>query len=205
MSPVILSKAHLARIDIYRQKPLMKSETFSIAGPALFTPKQYRDDRGFFAETFKMKSFETTTGWPGAFVQDNLSVSTQAGTIRGLHFQAPPHAQGKLVSCQRGSIVDVIVDARKSSPTYGKHLCVPLSAQTRAQLWVPPSFLHGYVTQEDNCEVVYKVTDYYAPETEGSILWSDPHLAINWGVDTPIISERDKSGQSFANFESPFA
>ena len=183
----------------------MKSETFSIAGPVLFTPKLFPDSRGFFAETFKMNSFEAATGLRGAFVQDNLSVSAQAGTVRGLHFQAPPHAQGKLVSCQRGCIVDVIVDARKSSPTYGKHLCVELSAQTRAQLWVPPSFLHGYVTREDNCEVIYKVTEYYAPDTEGSIIWNDPYLAINWGVDSPIISERDQAGQSFANFESPFA
>ena len=182
----------------------MKSETFLIAGPVLFTPKQIRDGRGFFAETFKMNSFEAATGSRSAFVQDNLSVSTQTGTIRGLHFQSPPHAQGKLVSCQRGRIVDVIVDARKSSPTYGKHLSIELSAQTRAQLWVPPSFLHGYVTREDNCEVLYKVTNYYAPEVEGSISWNDPDLAINWGVDSPMISERDQAGQSFARFESPF-
>lgn len=200
-----LGKAHLARTVIYRQKLIMKSETFSITGPVLFTPKQFRDGRGFFAETFKMKNFEAATGSRSAFVQDNLSVSAQAGTIRGLHFQAPPHVQGKLVSCQLGRIVDVIVDARKSSPTYGKHLCVELSAQTRAQLWVPPGFLHGYVTQEDNCEVMYKVTDYYAPETEGSIIWNDPDLAIDWGVNSPIISERDQAGQNFASFESPFA
>lgn len=183
----------------------MKTESFSIAGPVLFKPKQFHDGRGFFAETFKAKDFAIATGSQDLFVQDNLSVSAQTGTIRGLHFQAPPHAQGKLVSCQHGRIVDVIVDARKSSATYGQHLSVELSAQTRAQLWVPPNFLHGYVTREENCEVVYKVTDYYAPESEGSVLWNDPDLAIDWGVTSPVISERDQAGQSFADFKSPFA
>lgn len=182
----------------------MKIETFSIAGPVLFTPKQHADGRGFFAETFKENEFEKATGTQNIFVQDNLSVSTQKGTIRGLHYQAPPHAQGKLVSCQRGRIMDVIIDARKSSETYGKHLSVELSAETRAQLWIPPSFLHGYVTREADCEVVYKVTDYYAPDSEGSVIWNDPHLAIDWGVLSPKVSKRDEAGQSFANFKSPF-
>lgn len=183
----------------------MKIETFSIQGPVLFTPKQHGDSRGFFAEIFKAKIFEDATGVKADFVQDNLSVSSQIGTLRGLHFQAPPHAQGKLVSCQRGKIMDVIVDARKSSPTYGKHLSFELSGGTRAQLWVPPNFLHGYVTQAADCEVMYKVTDYYAPETEGCVMWNDPQLAIDWGVEAPTISERDQSGMSFSNFESPFS
>ncbi|MEP3889553.1 MAG: dTDP-4-dehydrorhamnose 3,5-epimerase [Hellea sp.] len=183
----------------------MKTETFSIAGPVLFTPRLFRDGRGFFAEIFKANAFAAATGSHDLFVQDNLSVSAQAGTIRGLHFQAPPHAQGKLVSCQQGRILDVIIDARKSSATYGQHLSIELSAQTRAQLWVPPNFLHGYVTREDNCEVAYKVTDYYAPESEGSVIWNDPDLAVNWGVSSPIISERDRAGQSFSDFMSPFA
>lgn len=182
----------------------MKIETFSIAGPVLFTPKKHGDERGFFAETFRARDFETATGTRANFVQDNLSVSSQIGTLRGLHYQAPPHAQGKLVSCQRGRILDVIVDARKSSPTYGQHLAVELSEETRAQFWVPPSFLHGYVTREADCEVFYKVTDYYAPDAEGSVNWNDPDLGIDWGIDAPIISERDKGGQSFAAFESPF-
>ena len=182
----------------------MDTKTYSIDGPALFTPKKFRDDRGFFAEIFKASAFEAAIGGELNFVQDNLSVSAKAKTLRGLHYQAPPHAQGKLVSCQRGQIIDVVVDARKSSPTYGQHITVALSAQTRAQLWVPPNFLHGYVTLEDNCEVVYKVTDYYAPDAEGSVIWNDPDLAIDWGVAKPIISERDLDGQSFANFESPF-
>jgi len=182
----------------------MKIETFSIPGPVLFTPKQHADGRGFFAETFQANIFEKATGSKAIFVQDNLSVSTDKDTVRGLHYQAPPHAQGKLVSCQRGKIMDVIVDVRKNSPTYGQYLSIELSTQTRAQLWVPPSFLHGYVTREDNCEVVYKVTDYYAPDTEGSIMWNDSTLNIDWGVSEPIISKRDKSNQSFASFESPF-
>lgn len=183
----------------------MKIETFSIEGPVLFTPKKHMDGRGYFAETFKANTFEEATKTSANFVQDNLSVSTQIGTIRGLHFQAPPHAQGKLVSCQRGHIVDVIVDARKSSPTYGQHISVELSEETRAQFWVPPSFLHGYVTRTAECEVLYKVTDYYAPQSEGSVMWNDPSLNIDWGVTAPIISERDQSGESFASFESPFS
>jgi len=183
----------------------MKIETFSIEGPVLFTPKQHGDKRGFFAETFRTKDFEEATGTKADFVQDNLSVSTEIGTIRGLHYQAPPHAQGKLVSCQRGRIMDVIIDVRKSSATYGQYLSVELSSETRAALWVPPTFLHGYVTREAECEVVYKVTDYYAPETEGSVMWNDPALNIKWDVEQPIISARDQSGQSFSDFESPFA
>lgn len=183
----------------------MKIETFSIAGPVLFMPQKHKDERGVFAETFKKKAFEDAVGKGFDFVQDNLSISGEIGTIRGLHYQAPPHAQGKLISCQRGRIMDVIVDVRKNSPSYGHYLSVNLSAQTRAQLWVPPSFLHGYVTREADCEVVYKVTDYYAPESEGSVMWNDPALNIDWGVDVPIISERDQVGQSFAEFESPFS
>jgi dTDP-4-dehydrorhamnose 3,5-epimerase len=183
----------------------MNIETFSIIGPVLFTPKFHKDARGFFSETFKQSAFEEAVGTQYSFVQDNLSVSVAKDTIRGLHFQAPPHAQGKLVSCQRGTITDIIVDIRKSSSTYGEHLAVGLSADTRAQLWVPPGFLHGYVTREANCEVLYKVTDYYAPETEGSIIWNDMDLAIDWRVVTPILSERDLEGQSFSHFESPFS
>lgn len=182
----------------------MKIDTFSIAGPVLFTPRQHTDERGFFAETFKASTFKKASGSDVVFIQDNLSVSRDKGTIRGLHYQAPPHAQGKLVSCQRGYITDVIVDIRKSSATYGQHLSIELSAKTRAQLWVPPSFLHGYVTREDNCEVVYKVTQYYAPSAEGSVIWNDPDLKIDWREDSPVISERDHAGQSFTDFESPF-
>ncbi len=182
----------------------MKHETFSIQGPVLFTPTQHGDERGFFAEVFKTKDFERATATASHFVQDNLSVSSEIGTLRGLHYQAPPHAQGKLVSCQKGRITDVIVDIRKNSPTYGKSLSIELSAESRASLWVPPSFLHGYVTREAACEVTYRVTAYYAPEAEGSIMWNDPILNINWGVDSPILSKRDQAGQSFAEFESPF-
>ena len=183
----------------------MKIETFSIEGPVLFTPEQHGDSRGFFAETFRVKDFEEVVGVNANFVQDNLSVSSEIGTIRGMHYQAPPHAQGKLVSCQRGRIMDVIIDVRKSSATYGQHQSVELSAKSRASLWVPPNFLHGYVTREAECEVVYKVTNYYAPDAEGSVIWNDPDLAIDWGIDSSIISKRDQSGQSFAEFESPFS
>lgn len=183
----------------------MRIDKFPIKGPVLFTPKKHGDQRGFFAETFRAKDFKDATGLQASFVQDNLSVSSQTGTIRGLHYQAPPHAQGKLISCQRGLIMDVIIDIRKSSTTYGQHITVDLSANNRASLWVPPNFLHGYVTRHADCEVLYKVTHYYAPNAEGSVMWNDPILNINWDVEQPIISDRDKSGQSFATFESPFA
>jgi len=182
----------------------MKIETFSIEGPVLFTPKRHGDSRGYFAETFRAKDFEAAAGMKANFVQENLTVSSEIGTIRGLHYQAPPHAQGKLVSCQRGRIMDVIIDVRKNSLTYGQHLTVDLSAESCASLWVPPNFLHGYVTRAAKCEVKYKVTNYYAPESEGSVMWNDPALNIKWDVERPIVSARDKSGQSFVDFESPF-
>jgi dTDP-4-dehydrorhamnose 3,5-epimerase len=182
----------------------MKTEILSIKGPILFTPKQHEDERGYFMENFRAADFEAATGVKAAFVQDNLSMSRKAGTLRGLHIQTPPHSQGKLVSCQRGRITDVIVDVRKNSRTFGHHITVELSAKTHAQLWVPPAFLHGYVTREDNCEVYYKVTDYYAPKYESTILWNDIDLGIDWSVNSPIISGRDQSALPFAQFESPY-
>jgi dTDP-4-dehydrorhamnose 3,5-epimerase len=121
-----------------------------------------------------------------------------------LHFQMPEHAQGKLVSCLKGSILDVIVDIRKSSDTYGKYISVELNESCYGQLWVPPGFLHGYVTTQDNCEVAYKVTNYYSPKSESTIVWNDKLLNINWGTDEPLVSEKDKNGKNFNSFESPF-
>jgi dTDP-4-dehydrorhamnose 3,5-epimerase len=127
-------------------------------------------------------------------VQDNHVHSAQRGVLRGLHFQTEPHAQGKLVRCTRGSILDVGVDIRVGSPTYGRHAAVELSASNWCQLWVPPGFAHGYVTLEDDCEVIYKVTDYYAPECDRGIAWNDPDLAIDWRIPVTdvILSEKDK-------------
>jgi len=158
-------------------------------------------------ETFREDAFNEAVGKTVRFIQDNHSFSAPKGTVRGLHFQAPPHAQGKLVRCIRGSIIDVAVDVRKNSPTYGQHVSIELSAQNANQLWVPEGFLHGFATLEDNTEVVYKVTDYYAPKSDGNIRWNDPSLKINWGIDenTAILSEKDVIAPLFKDFTTPFS
>lgn len=171
----------------------------------LVTAKQSSDQRGFFSETFRADVF-AAQGIDAVFVQDNHVFSTQKGVLRGLHFQAPPHAQGKLVRCSRGSILDVGVDIREGSPTYGHHVAVELSAANWRQLWVPPGFAHGYVTLEDNCEVIYKVTDYYAPECDRGLAWDDPVLKIDWrvGASKVIISEKDKKQPRLGEMASDF-
>src|SRR6478735_5050219 len=141
----------------------MQFEQLKIPEMLLVSPNKHGDQRGFFSETFRADSF-AAHGLEEAFVQDNHVYTAQKGVLRGLHFQLSPHAQGKLIRCARGAIYDVGVDIRVGSPTYGCHVGVELSAENWRQLWVPPGFAHGYVTLEENCEVIYKVTDYYAPE-----------------------------------------
>lgn len=184
----------------------MNFNFFPISGLCLITPQKFGDDRGFFMETFKSKAFNEALGKKITFVQDNHSLSAPAGTIRGLHFQSPPHAQGKLVRCIRGRILDVAVDVRKNSPTYGQHVSVELTSQNAKQLWVPEGFLHGFATLEANTEVVYKVTDYYAPKCDGNVLWNDPDLKIDWGIEkaSVILSEKDTKAPLFKGFNSPF-
>ena len=184
----------------------MKIEALDIPAVKLITPKKYIDTRGFFIETFRQTIFNDALNQEINFVQDNHSLSYKAGTIRGLHFQAPPHGQGKLVRCTHGSIIDVAVDARQASPTYGQHVKVKLSAENNLQLWIPIGFLHGFVTLEPNTEVVYKVTNYYSKECDGNVLWNDRDLGINWGLDerTPILSEKDMNAPLFNDFKSPF-
>ena len=140
----------------------METAYFDIKGPVLFTPKLHLDARGYFMETFTAQSFKAATGETLSFVQDNQSYSEAKHTIRGLHFQSPPHAQGKLVRCLAGSILDVAVDIRSGSETYGQHVKVVLSEDNKSQLWVPPGFLHGFATLEPDAVVAYKCTDYYA-------------------------------------------
>jgi dTDP-4-dehydrorhamnose 3,5-epimerase len=141
-----------------------------------------------------------------SLVQDNHVYSAERGVLRGLHFQIPPHAQGKLVRCVRGAILDVGVDIRKGSPTYGHHVAVELSAVNWKQLWVPPGFAHGYVTLEPSSEVIYKVTDYYAPDCERGIAWDDPSLGVNWRFSPAdlILADKDRSNPRLADVEPVF-
>jgi dTDP-4-dehydrorhamnose 3,5-epimerase len=153
--------------------------SFDIAGPILVAPKRFGDARGFFSETYNARAF-AEAGIAGTFVQDNHSLSTDAGTVRGLHFQRAPHEQAKLVRVVRGSILDIAVDIRKGSPSFGRHVATELSAENWRQLLIPTGFAHGFCTLEPDTEVIYKVTDFYAPECEGGVLWNDPELEISW-------------------------
>lgn len=165
----------------------------TISDVKLILPKRFSDVRGYFQETWSDRHFREKIG-DVTFVQDNHSMSARKGTLRGLHFQKPPHAQGKLVRVVRGSIFDVAVDIRKHSPSYGRHVALKLDAEKGAQLWVPPGFLHGFCTLEDNTEVFYKVTDYYSPSHDAGVLWSDPDLKIDWPFEAHrlVLSDKDQ-------------
>jgi dTDP-4-dehydrorhamnose 3,5-epimerase len=177
-----------------------------IPGPLVFAPVRHGDARGFFSETFRTDVFEAAVG-PVPFVQDNHSFSTQRGVIRGLHCQAPPHAQGKLVRVTRGAVYDVVVDARLGSPTYGRHIGLELSAENWLQLWVPPGFLHGFCALTEEVEFLYKVTSYYNAGAEETVAFDDPELGIAWPLDgvAPLVSDKDRRGARFRDFQSPFA
>lgn len=176
----------------------------------LLTPRQYGDDRGLFMETFRADIFARETGVTTPFVQDNHSVSTHANTIRGLHYQRPPHAQAKLVRCTVGAVMDVAVDVRKGSPSYGRWVSALLSADNAQQLFVPAGFLHGFATLSSDAEVQYKCTDYYAAECDGNVAWNDPDLSIDWGVahgfDSArvVLSGKDMDAPKFVDFQTPF-
>ena len=172
--------------------------------PALLVPKRFRDDRGFFAETYSRRKY-LEYGIDFEFVQDNHSLSREIGTLRGLHFQAPPHAQAKLIRCVRGAIFDVAVDIRRESPAYGKWEGYMLTAENGHQLYVPDGFAHGFLTIKPSSEIVYKCSDYYAPEAEGSIMWNDPDIGINWDLNCePILSSKDADALPLKDIESPF-
>lgn len=172
----------------------------------LLSPRRFGDFRGFFAETYSARVL-AEHGIIEPFVQDNHSLSAQVGTVRGLHFQAPPHAQAKLVRCGRGALFDVAVDIRKGSPTYGHWFGAELSFENGRQLYIPAGFAHGFVTRAPDTEIVYKCSDYYAPETEGALRFDDPDIGIDWGLDglPPILSEKDAAAGSLADFDSPFS
>lgn len=184
----------------------LKVEALEIPDVKLVTPSRFADTRGFFSETYNAERFQAA-GIQAQFVQDNHSYSEYAGTVRGLHYQAPPFAQAKLVRVLRGAILDVAVDVRRASPTYGKWVKAELSAQNAAQLFVPQGFLHGFVTLEAETEIAYKVDNYYSKESDGAVLWNDPDLAIDWGlsIDKASLSEKDAAAQQFADFHTPFA
>ncbi|TMV51056.1 dTDP-4-dehydrorhamnose 3,5-epimerase, partial [Thioclava sp. BHET1] len=182
----------------------MKITPFSLPGLYLIEPRRFGDSRGFFAETWSRRVL-ADGGIDLDFVQDNHSVSATPGTVRGLHFQSPPHGQAKLVRCGRGRLFDVAVDLRRGSPTYGKWAGVELSAEDGLQLFIPVGFGHGFVTREPDTEIVYKCSDYYAPECDGGIRWDDPAIWIDWGLTAaPVLSEKDAKAPLLAEFDSPF-
>ena len=157
----------------------------------LITPRRHGDARGWFAETWSQKALAGTTADTG-FVQDNQAFSAAKGTLRGLHFQLAPHAQGKLIRALKGAIFDVAVDIRAGSPTFGQWVSAELTAEGGEQLWVPRGFAHGYCTITDDCEIFYKVDNPYAPDCEGGVIWNDPDLAIPWPLDgAPMLSGKD--------------
>ncbi|MEM6551943.1 MAG: dTDP-4-dehydrorhamnose 3,5-epimerase [Planctomycetota bacterium] len=182
----------------------MNVQPLAIPDVKLITPKRFGDHRGFFMETYS-EPVLAEHGITDRFVQDNHSKSAAVGTLRGLHFQKPPHAQAKLVRVTAGRVLDVAVDIRKGSPTFGQHVTAELSAENDAQLYVPVGFAHGFVTFEPNTEFLYKVSGLYAPQADAGLIWNDPELAIDWPLDVqPVLSEKDSQLPTFADFDSPF-
>lgn len=180
----------------------MQIEQTALPDVLILTPARHGDARGFFSESWNRRTLEQAGVHLPDFVQDNHSLSARAGTLRGLHYQAPPHAQGKLVRCGRGRLFDVAVDARRGSPSLGKAVGVELSFENGRQLWVPAGFLHGFVTREDDTEIIYKCTDYYDRASDGAVRWDS--VDVDWGVADPILSDKDRAAPVFAEWDSPF-
>lgn len=183
----------------------LKVEPLEIEDVKLLTPPRFGDARGFFSETYNARAFQAA-GIAAEFCQDNHSYSAPAFTVRGLHYQAPPFAQAKLVRVLRGAIVDVAVDVRPGSPSYGKWVRAELSAETGVQIFVPRGFLHGFATLEPDTEVAYKVDAYYSKESDGAVYWNDEMLGIDWGIDPAkaVLSDKDAGAPRFVEFKSPF-
>ena len=183
----------------------MKIEETALPDVAIITPARFGDHRGFFSESWN-RARMAEAGVEIDFVQDNHSLSAKAGTVRGLHFQAPPHAQAKLVRCGRGRLFDVAVDIRRGSPTYGQWFGTELSFENGRQMLVPEGFLHGFATLEPESEIIYKCSDYYAPDCDGAVRFDDPDIGIDWqlGGMEPVLSDKDARAQAFADFLSPF-
>ena len=183
----------------------MQIEDTTLAGVKILTPRRFYDGRGYFSEVWNRATLRDQ-GIDVDFVQDNHSLSGPVGTIRGLHYQAPPHAQAKLVRCGAGVIWDVMVDIRRGSPSYGHWAGVELSAENGRQVFIPEGFLHGFVTRTPGAELLYKCSDRYAPDCDGAVAFDDPDLGIDWGIDPrqAVLSDKDRQAPRFADFHSPF-
>ncbi len=182
----------------------MQVEETALKGVKIITPQRFGDTRGFFSESWN-KARMCDAGLDYEFVQDNHSVSAAVGTLRGLHYQSPPHAQAKLVRCGRGALFDVAVDIRQGSPTFGQWVGVDLTAENGKQLLIPAGFLHGFITRAPDTEIIYKCTDYYAPDCDGAVRFDDPDLAIDWGLSgDPILSDKDRNAPPLSDMDNPF-
>ncbi len=192
-----MAKGHL---NFYCRMEIIKT---TLKDAYLVKPQVFQDERGFFSETYSKQKF-AEIGIDADFVQDNHSMSTKKGVLRGLHYQLAPNTQAKLVRVTKGSVYDVIVDLRKDSETFGKWEGFELSAENFLMLFVPQGFAHGFCTLADNTEFQYKCDNYYAPQSEGAIIWNDPTLNIVWPIENPTLSDKDAKAQEFKNFVSPF-
>lgn len=182
----------------------MQLERTALPDVLILTPRRFGDDRGWFSETWNASRMRDA-GLDLAWVQDNHSMSASPGTLRGLHYQSPPRAQDKLVRCTRGAILDVAVDFREGSPSFGRWVGVELTAANGRQLLVPKGFLHGFVTRVADTEVQYKCTDEYAPDCDGAVRWDDPDIGIDWGLDgLPVLSAKDQAAPMLRDMRSPF-
>ncbi|MBX2973183.1 MAG: dTDP-4-dehydrorhamnose 3,5-epimerase [Flavobacteriales bacterium] len=177
----------------------MVTATTPLSGLLILKPKVFTDGRGHFLETFNQDRFAEATGTNVPFVQDNESLSGSR-VLRGLHFQVAPHAQGKLVHVVRGAVLDVCVDIRPRSATFGQHFKIRLDDKAKEMLWIPPGFAHGFVVLEPDAVFAYKCTAFYHPASERTLRWNDPDLAIDWGTQDPVVSDKDAAGMSFAEF-----
>ncbi len=194
---------HLANQSLRLKTAAMKIEQTDLPDLLILTPTRFGDERGWFSETFNAARM-VAAGLTMAWVQDNHSMSARVGTLRGLHYQRPPHAQDKLVRCSRGAIFDVAVDIRQGSPTYGRWKGVELTPQNGRQMLVPKGFLHGFVTRVPDTEVQYKCSDVYAPDCDGAVRWDDPDIGIDWGVSAPVLSAKDSVAPALRDLASPF-
>jgi len=183
----------------------MKIYATPLSGVFVFYTKRYLDEHGFFCDVWNIRKLKEAGIILPAFVQDNHSLSYHADTVRGLHLQLPPHAQGKLVRCSRGRLFDVAVDVRRGSPSYGAWFGIELSFENGRQMWIPPGFLHGFASREPDTEIAYKCTNFYEPKYEAPVRWDSLALGIDWALSgSPHLSSKDASAPDFAAFDSPF-